>query len=431
MLLLLNCGGMDYLFPKDFLWGSSTAAYQVEGGNQGSDWWAVEGQIEKKIRDSGGADHYHRFKGDYALASSLGLNAQRLSLEWSRIEPAEDVFDEREIGHYKEVLRFLKDRKVKVFLTLHHFSNPLWFEAKGGWLNVRDSRRLFCRYVEVCVKEFSPLIDAVITINEPNLYSGMYPLKLYLGSGGRVPFFTAVKTFFDLISVHMAAYKTIKKLNGAIPVGFSGNFPLIDPFDRSLPSKFAARLGRYFSRHQLYWFFKNYADFVGVNYYHHLRAKINLLDPRNFYQLYNGQAVQFSHGWGGSRLKLDLRQENQGSGFCDLGWEIFPSGLLGILDYLKSCGKPIYITENGIADAGDSRRENYIKSHLGCLAQAIEGGADVRGYFYWSLIDNFEWFQGYAPRFGLIEVDYQTKERKIRPSALRFAEICRANALVI
>jgi len=419
---------MKYPFPKDFLWGASVAAYQVEGGNRNSDWWEIEKKIEPTITESNGADHYNRFREDYTLSSNLSLNAQRLSLEWSRVEPKEGVFDQKEIAHYGQVLKFLKDKNVKVFLTLHHFSNPLWFEETGGWQNIIKARKFFSRYVEVCTQEFSSLIDGFITINEPNLYAGMYPLGTYAAKG-RLPLLTVVKTFGDLLTAHVTAYKTIKKMRPEIPVGLSGNFALIHPFDGSIFSNIASLIGNYFGVSQLSFVFQRYADFIGLNYYYNLRARFNLLNPRSFYELYNGQGLIFSQGTSGTTVRFNLSDFNSGPDFSDLGWETYPSGIYEVLRELRNLKKPIYITENGIADAADTKRERYIKDHLYYVWKAIQEGIDVRGYFYWSLIDNFEWFQGYAPRFGLIEVDYKTKERRVRPSAHSLAQTAKTNCL--
>ncbi|HEB13912.1 MAG TPA: glycoside hydrolase family 1 protein [candidate division WWE3 bacterium] len=371
-------GKISKKFPRKFLWGSATSAYQVEGGNSNSDWEQWE------VKAGRACDHYNRFEEDFDIAKSLNQNAHRLSIEWARVEPEKGKFDDEEIEHYRQVLKSLQKRKIKPLVTLHHFTNPVWVAERGGWEN-KDTISYFESYVRFVVTQLSDLCDFWITINEPAVYvSAGYlygrwppqykdPLKAYLVAR-------------HLIKAHQGAYRTIHKIQPKAKVGMAyvlGYLRSPVPFD---PLSYIEKL-----------FIKGakWQDFIGINYY---------------------RAVGITQ---------DLPK-------TDIGWSIYPHGLYENLVSLKEeFDLPIYITENGIADADDDQRADFIADHLAATLYAIRDGVDVRGYFYWSLLDNFEWAYGFGPRFGLVEVDYKTMARKVRPSAQVYSRIAKKNSLKV
>jgi beta-glucosidase len=353
-------------FPENFYWGTATSAYQVEGGIKND--WSI-------AFDAGIAcDHYHRFEEDFNLAKTMNNNAHRFSIEWARIEPEEGKFDQKEIEHYKEVILALKQRNIEPFVTLYHWTLPVWFAEKGGWLN-KDAPKYFERFVGKIVLEYKDMVRFWITLNEPNVYVSHCYLR------GNWPPFTknihkSKKTSQQLIEAHKLAYEKIHTLSADAVVGITEN------------NIWYRGIIKLFLKHNWnHWFLsriKNHQDFVGVNYYF-------------------------------------------GCSFFKKG--IAPEGIYHVLKDLKKYQKPIYITENGLADAEDKKREQFIAEHLRWIHKAIEQGVDVRGYFHWSLLDNFEWDKGFEPRFGLIKIDYKTLQRIPRPSSKVYAEICKNNGI--
>jgi beta-glucosidase len=384
LLSALGIGGDLRRFPNKFLWGSATSAYQVEGGNESSDWehW--------KVKAGRACDHYHRFEEDFDIAKSLNQNAHRLSIEWARVEPEKGEFDEKEIDHYRKVLQALRRRGIKPLVTLHHFTNPLWIADQGGWENPGTVGH-FESYVRYAVTQLADLCDFWITINEPWVYLSEGYLHGRWPPERRDPM-AAYKVGKHMLLAHQTAYRIIHEIQPKAKVGIAYSMSHL-----RLPWKAKLNLAFLLERSLLKW--AEVQDFIGVNYY-------RSITPINLRPL-------------GSR-KLPR---------TDVDWEIYPEGLYQVLMELKDRNLPVYITENGLADAKDQSRANYIVDHLVSVWRTLQEGVDVRGYFYWSLLDNFEWARGFGPRFGLVEVDYKTMERKVRPSAKAYARIAKRNAL--
>jgi len=395
-------------FPDNFLWGVSTSAYQTEGGIV-CDWSGWEKSLEriKGIKKQGldpedficdkACDSYHRYKEDLDLVKDLNCGVYRMGVEWARIEPQPEVFSEKEIEHYRQVLKEAKKRNLKVVLTLWHWTNPVWVQEMGGWAN-KKVVEYFLVYAKRISQELGDLVDFWVVLNEPMVHVfngyiiGKFPPNKFCP-------FQAYKTFRNLVQAQRKVYD----LGLKSPVGITALINYFEParewcfLERSLAS-----LMHYFWNHKFLKKIKNHIDFIGVDYYFHDRI-----------------------------VWYPPFRKNLNEKVTDMGWEIYPEGIYYVLKYLGKFKKPIYIMENGIADAQDKYRADFIKDHLYYAHKAIEEGVDVRGYFYWSLLDNFEWAAGWDPKFGLYKVNRKTFQRKARPSAKIYSKICQSNSVEI
>jgi beta-glucosidase len=401
-------------FPKDFLWGAATSAYQVEGNNYNSDWWPWEMKTGKQ--SSGTAcGHYDLYEQDFNLVKGLGHNAHRLSIEWARIEPTEGHFSQEAVRHYVDVIRALHRRGIEPVVTLHHFTNPLWFSQSGGWER-RDAVIRFLRYVERVVYALAPHVRYWITINEPTiLISHGYLQGLWPPQARSI--FRASAAHDYLAEAHIKAYRLIHEIycSASLPapsVGLAHHMPAIVPCSPTFRNRLAARLRDHWFNYEFLDRITRHRslDFIGLNYYSR-----NLVDVSRWNW---GSLMYEVCGQGHHPLKKN-----------SLGWDIYPEGLYQILMRLKRYRLPIIITENGICTDDDALRWDFMASHLRCVHRALADGAPVTGYLYWALLDNFEWDKGFAPRFGLIHVDYATLHRTIRYSAHKFSQVCLSGIL--
>ncbi len=397
-------------FPDRFLWGSATAAHQVEGNNTNSDWWAWEQEYAGKpggpAEASGIAcDSYNRYEEDFDIAKKLNHNVHRLSLEWARIEPKEGQFDPKELEHYRKVLKSVKSRGMSTFVTLWHFSLPVWVREKKGWGNL-PSADYFSRYAKYVAQNLGEDIDFFVTLNEPQVY---LTLRHLLGAWlpqKKSSWLDFIEGWIGLVSAHQASYKAIKSVNSSYKVGMVENIMYIDPKANDLWNRLVCEWRKFLQYRLIFRFVNNYCDFIGINYYFH-----DVIGPWDVFL----------------NSKTTIERDGEVS---DWGWQIFPEGLYYVVKEFAGYKKPIYITENGLADAMDLKRESFIVRHLYWLHKAISEGIDVRGYMHWSLLDNFEWSEGYKRKFGLVEVDRDHNlQRKIRPSAYTYGDICKENGL--
>ncbi len=404
-------------FPKNFLWGASTSAHQVEGGNH-NDWseWELAHasrlayEAEQKfahlsswpsVRDQAinpqnyisgiACDHYHRFQEDLDIAKELGHNAYRFSIEWSRIEPEEGKFDEKEIEHYAQMIKALRARGMEPFVTLWHWTVPIWFQQKGGWLH-SQSIDSFSRFVEKIASDLGNDVEFWCTLNEPIVFTS-YGYIIGVRPPQKKSIWQAVRVFHHLARVHRRTYRILhavaKKNNRTCSVGIAKHDKFFVSADRSLKNKLLTRLAKFFWSDAFMLHIRGYQDFVGLNYYNQDTIRF---DRRALYAgLYNLSAS--------------------------------PEGFYQTIMNMARSKKPIYILENGIDDPTDDMRLIFIREHLNALKRAMQDGADVRGYFHWSLMDNFEWENGFWPRFGLVEVNRKTLERIVRPSAWEYKKI--------
>jgi len=388
-------------FPKGFLWGAATSAYQVEGGITNNDW-----ETQNRLPKAGLAcDHYRRYEEDFKLAKKLNQNAHRLSLEWARIEPQKNEWDEEALHHYYHVLKFLKEQGFKTFVTLHHFTNPVWVADQGGWVN-KTTIQDFQDYAGKVAQSLGQYIDYWITVNEPNLYADLGYLT------GKFPPFKrsllkAQRVYKNLLRAHNKVYQMIHAYYPEAQVGFAQNFPWRKASRRyNIFDQLAVRVANWIEYDYPYGRTKN--DFIGVNHYSDTHLKVTFNPARGFIELH--------------------RHPGEAS---DRDWPIHAHAIYQVLLKLKTLQKPVYITENGLADAEDKQRGEYLREYLIQIHRAIKAGVDIRGYLHWSLMDNFEWEDGYRWKFGLLEVNFKTQKRKIRKSALYYARICKNNELTL
>lgn len=401
-----------HVFPKDFLWGAASSAFQVEGNTPPTDW--TMGAKEGRVPPIGRAcEHYTRFTEDFDIAKSLGHTAHRFSIEWARIEPAEGVFDEREIEHYREVLRALRERGIEPFVTLWHFTLPRWFVESGAWSR-RDAPDVFARYAAYVVTHLGDLATHFATINEPysiviNGYvRGTWPpfrqfpvaTAIELPNGnmtsqtphrswhGLIDFFTVANT---LARAHNAAYRSIKKVNPDSIVSIVFQVLVVDA-SSNLLYRLAASFMNWQNNTRFMRRVYSHCDSIGVNFY--------------FYRRFGGMPER---------------------PVSDTGWPLFPEKLYDALMLLSQFGKPLYVAESGCADAADRFRPEYIRESIRAVARALDKNVPVFAFLYWSLLDNYELALGYDKRFGLIAVNYETQERTIRPSAYVYKEIIEQN----
>ncbi|HTK39582.1 MAG TPA: glycoside hydrolase family 1 protein [Patescibacteria group bacterium] len=402
-------------FPKDFLWGASTSAHQVEGGthNQWTEWelenakslvaqasyqygdLAVWPKIQKAAKDPNNyvsakaAGHYTRYEEDFAILEKLQMNSFRFSIEWSRVEPEEGSWNVEAIEHYRRYLAALKQRDITPIMTLFHFTLPVWFSDKGGFLH-RSNVKYFVRFVEKILDELGPELSWIITINEPEVYAaqsyhqGNWPPNRQ----NTVQMWRVVE---NLIHAHVKAAKRIHVAGPRYKVSMAYNLSYVYAGDDALLSRMSATWIDRIRNHYILRRTMKANDFIGVNYY-------------------------FSDRVYGYRI------HNPDKRVSDLGWDMQPYNLHYVLEDLSErYDKPIMITENGLADAEDTDRQWWLAETIRAMRDSMKNGVDLIGYMHWSLLDNFEWDKGFWPRFGLIEVDYATLKRTPRKSAVLLA----------
>ncbi len=397
-------------FPSDFRWGTATAAHQVEGHLVNN--WTHHEQQNNLVQSGAACDHWNRWEEDFQLISELGLNSYRFSVEWSRIEPTEGTWNNDALAVYSNMVDNLLERGIRPVVTLHHFSHPQWWEAKGGFAD-RANAPHFVRYCERVFEVLSDRVETWVTINEPTVFSTMgYTLGMF--PPGHRSLRATLRVMRNLLLAHADVYQALKKIRPEVRIGIAKNVTLFDPKNRWSPIDWPlARLLEWFWNGA--WrsgvengrmFFgdvsaaKGTLDFVGLNYYTHV-----LVGPASVSLL---------------KMKFPKRAHEVATEF---GYPMYAEGLRRALDWLAPLGLPIEITENGVADANDTLRTEHLKRHLWVLSQAIQDGHDVRSYHHWSLMDNFEWAEGYSMRFGLHHVDFETQERTLRPSGAVYKHI--------
>lgn len=404
-----------YNFPKNFLWGASVSTHQVEGGNH-NQWsvWELENariraararyeyghlpiwdEVEKQASDPASyvsgmaADHFNRYEHDFALAKQLRLTAMRSGIEWSRVEPEEGKFDEVVLKHYQDYFKKMRAQGMTPIITLWHWTMPVWFAQKGGF-EKRANVKYFTRYVEKVCEALSDQMEYTITINEPTVYAG-YSYKQHKWPPQHDSYLQMHRVLINLASAHKRAYKIIKHHAPKARVGLAHNCAYFYAGDNSVISKISAWAAHKMGNEYFIRLVKRQQDFLGLNFY-------------------------FADEFHGTHI------HNPNFKINDLGWDMQPDKLQPLIEKLWSSFKlPIMITESGVADKNDIYRKWWIEESAKSLSRAMKNGVKMVGYIHWSLLDNFEWAEGFWPRFGLIEVNYKTQQRKVRESAKWYA----------
>ena len=407
-------------FPANFIWGTATAAHQVEGNNTNNDMWLME-HVEKSMFQEpslDACDHYHRYPEDIALLAKLGFNSYRFSIEWARVEPAEGHFSAAAIGHYRRMLQCCHSHGLRPFVTFHHFSSPQWLLQKGGWES-DATPALFARYCGRMASDLGDLISGGCTINEANIgrvliSSGLLPpmsqirnapgwleaaAQLGISAATLNPFMFAVSEQGKAVvmAAHHQAVQAIRATGATFHVGLT--LAVQDIVAGPGGETLAARHRQEVNEDYLTDLAGD--DFVGVQCY--TRHRYDATGPMP------------------PEAGVELTQ---------MGYEFWPEALASsIRQAYASSGLPVLITENGLSTTDDSRRIDFVQRALQGVQACLEEGLPVMGYTYWSALDNFEWMLGYRPTFGLISVDRQTQARTVKDSAIWLGNIARANAL--
>jgi len=424
------------VFPADFQWGTATAAHQVEGGHDANNWAAWEndpgpdgkGRIQNADKAGDACQHWERYPEDLdRMKDELGLNAYRFSLSWSKLEPRPGEFDEAAIQHYHDVIAACRARGLEPMVTLHHFTHPMWFERIGSFEKAENISHIE-RFTKRMFEEYGPEVRYWCTFNEPGPFSvmgwglGVFP------PGKKSPRVLA-QVIRNLCAAHSRMVAVIRTLphGDTAQVGLVKNIFQMDPWKRGNPLHWIlCRILDHVYNQAILGYLETgrvklsipvlmsvdeqipgeRGDFVGLNYYANL-----LIDP------FMKREPPFE------------AHKRPGQVLTDMPYTIYAEGLWRALHRLSRVGMPIYITENGLPDDRDDRRATWIRRYLFAMRKAMDEGVDVRGFYYWSFMDNFEWAEGFRMRFGLYAVDYETQTRTLREGAKPFiAAIARSRA---
>lgn len=419
-----------FCFPRDFRWGTATSSHQVEGNNTNNDWWAWEQQPGRMVledRSGRACNWWEDAERDLDQAAALGTNAHRLSIEWSRVEPRPGIFDRNVLDRYRQILQALHERSIEPMVTLHHFSNPLWLAETGGWAQ-ETVVNAFERYVRKVVEHLGDLVPLWITINEPMVYV----TRAYLAVGrsfppGKNSPRLAAQVVHHMLMAHAAAYHAIHELRSNGQVGIARAVRVFKParprslLDNWVTQKLSAvyndafnqalitgKLRKPLGRGRLRGLAHTF-DFFGLNYRTSERVGFG---PRRAIQLL-AQRVSIP----GAEAPVNDSDDTD------------PQGLLEAIKLATALRRPIYITRSGIPDEEDHQRPRFLLTHLRQVWAAIQFNIPIMGYYYWSLIDSFEWNQGWRERYGLIDLDVASQDRKLRRSGELYGRICRSGRI--
>ena len=421
----------DIHFPSTFAWGTATAAHQVEGYNDNNNWYTWENSFDENNNsrihngDKSGiaADHWNQYNTDIGLMKELGVNHYRFSISWSKIEPKKGKIDYNVIQHYKNLCNALIKSEITPVITLHHFTHPIWFEKLGAF-EKKENIKHFLEFSELIFNELHSLVPIWCTINEPSVYVSQGYFNGVFPPGKKDPALAGI-VLENMLNAHIQIYNKLKSLPGGtkVEIGLVKNIFQFEPLRRwhILDWVFSFVLNDVFTNSTLQFFqtgqsifympgmVKNELknpdaigsfDFIGLNYYSrfHVKGQLNPNEPFIF-----------------ERRPQDIQ--------TDMDYALYPEGFYSALHTISSLKVPIYVTENGLADRNDNIRPIFIKRYLYAMNRALKDRLDIRGYFYWSLMDNFEWAEGYDMKFGLYEVDFETQERQLRAGSKPFIEM--------
>lgn len=421
----------DIHFPSNFAWGTATAAHQVEGNNTNNNWYEWErsvddggiSRIHNNDRSGLAADHWNRYPEDIILMKDLGVSHYRFSVEWSRIEPEKGRYDLEALAHYRRMCEALVEADITPVVTLHHFTHPTWFEEMGAFEKEENTDH-FVGFSELVFNELRDLVPMWCTFNEPSVFVAQGYFNGIFPPGKKDPILAGT-VLENMLNAHVRTYHQLKSIPGSDgnKIGLVKNIFQFDPYRRwhVLDWAFSKILNDVYTNAPLEFLKTGESsfympgmvdnkmsnelavgtlDFIGLNYYSrmHVKGQLNAVEPFVF----------------------DTREQDI---MTDMGYPLYAEGFHRALKTISRMGVPIYVTENGLADDSDSVRPLFIKRYLYALNQALRERIDVRGYFYWSLMDNFEWAEGYSMKFGLYEVDLETQDRRLREGSRPFVEM--------
>ena len=435
-------------FPRNFVWGAATSSYQIEGAHdadkKGLSIWDTFSHTKGKISDSTNGDvacdHFHRYRDDIAIMKQLGLGAYRFSLSWPRIMPDGVHVNEKGFCFYDRLIDGLLEKNIRPFATLYHWDLPQVLCDAGGWYS-RETAKRFADYAQAVVSRYHDRVGMWMTLNEP-----MVSFVCGYFSGEHAPgkkfSFKAFKVPHNLLLAHGYAVQSIRSVNSSLKVGLVnaipftdahtpkdtkavrkdegfGPFLFMDPVYKGHYPKEVEKLFHFFNRDIRdgdFDIISQPTDFLGINHYSRDIVKRSIIPVPGF---------------------SPVKPSYKGVQFTDVGWEVYPQGMYEVLmrvhrDYQP---KEIYVTENGAAYddpvikgcVHDERRVSYMKSYCEMMKKAMDDGVPVKGYFAWSLLDNFEWAHGYTKRFGIVHVDFKTQKRTLKDSALWYRDTIAQN----
>ncbi|MEI7987458.1 MAG: family 1 glycosylhydrolase [Chloroflexota bacterium] len=419
----------SFQVPSGFYWGTATSSQQVEGNNTNNNWWQWEnepGRIKQGHKAGLACDWWGgRWREDFDRAADSYQNAHRLSIEWSRVQPKPDIWDEQAFDHYRQMLSGLRQRGITPFVTLHHFSDPLWFMEMGGWENT-DAPQIFAKYVTKTIESLKEYTSLWCTINEPNVYTSFaYVVGAF--PPGKHDINAAFRVMTNMIRAHALAYHIIHNLQPESRVGIAIHHidfhPLRSwfPLDTLVTNIYAGAINNAFTNTLVDGTLRfvvmrasipearGTQDYLGLNYYTREYVRFN---PAKAGELFGERTFA---------RNADLSD----GGFTANE----PDGFYNAIHWATRYGLPIIIAENGIECADDHIRPRYIIQHIHQMMRSMQEGIPIQGYFHWSLVDNFEWERGWTQRFGLWELDNITQERRKRKSADLFTAICKNGTL--
>ncbi len=409
---------MKFILKDGLMLGTATAATQIEGTDENNNWarFAAEGKVSDKTSPTRANDHYNRYREDIDLMAEMGLEIYRFGVEWSRIEPSPNEFSEQALCHYRDEIEYMISKGIRPMLTLHHFTNPLWFEDMGAW-ECKEAPDIFLRFATRVVEYLADIVDDYITINEPNVYVtnslffGIWPPE-------KKSAVSLVRAFSNMTKAHIRAYNMIHetrarlgKQKGETYVGFANHLRVFAPKNpKNLWHRISSRLSAYLFQNAITDAMMSgkcrfpvmrrrgvkrgrYYDFIGINYYS--RSTVSGI---------------------GDGVREDCFKN-------DLGWEIYHDGLITLANELSDkYGReyPVFVTENGTCDNSDTFRSRFIYDQLKLISETDNR---IERYYHWSFTDNFEWREGESARFGIVHCNYETQVRTVKDSGRLYSSI--------
>lgn len=408
---------MKFTLKDGLLLGTATAATQIEGGDDNNNWarFAREGKVDDGTSPTRACDHYNRWRQDIDLMAEMGLQIYRLGIEWSRIEPEQGEFDYDVLDHYREEIEYMIEKGIKPLLTLHHFSNPLWFEDMGSWTNP-DSVDIFINFAKEVVEHLGDIVDEYITINEPNVYClngyfyGIWPPE-------QKSIVSYCKALSNMAAAHIKCYNLIHNIRA--DMGIEREKTLVS-FANHLrvftPKKYGNLWHRFCARFMEHMFQTAITDAMMVGKCRFPILRRPEIERGRYYDFIGINYYSRSTVSGIADGTPDGCDKN------DLGWEIYHDGLIDLSNLLtmEYGDYPIYVTENGTCDNTDSFRSRFIYDQLKLIS---EMDTNIERYYHWSFTDNFEWREGEAARFGVVHCDYETQKRTVKNSGKFYSDI--------